>query len=59
MMYGGLLFSERDGVEISFVFTEGELIVGVRNEFDDDVEEPISEADARTLLAYLKEKLGE
>lgn len=58
--YDGLVFSEDNGkTEVSFAFTHGALYVAIKNAFEDEVEEAICEADARTLLAYLKEKLGE
>lgn len=58
--YDGLLFSEDGGeTEVSFTFTHGALYVGIKNAFDDEVEEAVCEADVRTLMAYLQEKLGD
>lgn len=56
--YDGLLFSERDGTEVSFTFTHGALYIGVRNSFGDEVEEAIGEADVATLVSYLNEKMS-
>ena len=44
---------------VAFTFLYGVLYVGIQTELGDDVEEGICEADARVLLEYLKEKLGE
>lgn len=44
---------------VAFTFLYGVLYVGIQTELGDDVEEAICEADARVLLAYLKEKLGD
>lgn len=58
--YDGLLFfdkSEEEG-SVAFTFTGDALHIGIQNVLGDDVEEVICENDARTLLAYLREKLG-